>query len=151
MRAEHLQQWLWETRKAYEATAARTGSVTMTEADMEIVKEAETEMETETAATGPMALSHWKRMVVLTQKDFQEGRLEEESTWKVVVIIPRGGRYYYGIGLTEVVWKVVTVILHFRLTISIDFHEVLHGFWAGPGTGTTSLEAKLPQQLMAMR
>ena len=68
-----------------------------------------------------------------------------------MVLIPKGVRDCYGIGMTEVVWKVVTVILIFRLTIYIDFHEVLHGFWAGPGTGTTSLEAKLLQQLMAMR
>ena len=51
----------------------------------------------------------------------------------------------------EVVWKLVTVILNIRPTTYIAFHGVLHGFWAGLGTGTTSLEAKLLQQLMAMR
>ena len=68
-----------------------------------------------------------------------------------MVLIPKGGGDYYVIGLVEVVWKVVTVILNFCLTTSIDFHVVLHGLWAGRGTGTTSLEAKLLQQLMAMR
>ena len=68
-----------------------------------------------------------------------------------MVLIPKGGGDYYVIGLVEVVWKVVTVILNFCLATSIDFHVFLHGFWAGLCTGTTSLEAKLLQQLMAMR
>ena len=68
-----------------------------------------------------------------------------------MVLIPKGGGDYYVIGLVEVVWKVVTVILNFCLATSIDFQVFLHGFWAGRGTGTTYLEAKLLQQLMAMR
>ena len=56
-----------------------------------------------------------------------------------------------GIGLVEVMWKVVAVILNLRLTSSITFHNVLHGFWASCGTGTATLEAKLLQQLAAMR
>ena len=49
------------------------------------------------------------------------------------------------------IWKVVVVILNRRFTSSITFHDVLHGFWAGRGTGTATLEAKLIQQLSAMR
>ena len=48
-------------------------------------------------------------------------------------------------------WKVVAVILNRRLASSITFHDVLHGFRAGRGTGTATLEAKLLQQLAAMR
>ena len=45
------------------------------EVDIDTLKETETEMEMdmETAAMGPLALYHWKRMVVLMQTDFQEG------------------------------------------------------------------------------
>ena len=43
------------------------------------------------------------------------------------------------------------MILNCRLTSSITFHDVLHGFRAGRGTGTAPLEAKLLQQLAAMR
>ena len=60
-------------------------------------------------------------------------------------------RDYRGIGLAEVVWKLGTVILNFCLTTSIDFHDVLYGFWAGRGIGATSLEAKLIHQIMVMR
>ena len=48
-------------------------------------------------------------------------------------------------------WKVVTVILNCRFTASITIHNILHGFRAGRGMGTASLEAKMLQQLVAMR
>ena len=51
----------------------------------------------------------------------------------------------------EVMWKVVAVILNRRLTSSITFHDVLHGFRAGCGTGTAILKANLLKQLAAMR
>ena len=51
----------------------------------------------------------------------------------------------------EVTWKVVAVILHRQLTAEITFHDALHGFQEGRGTGTATLEAKLLQQLAAMR
>ena len=56
-----------------------------------------------------------------------------------------------GIGIVEVMWKVVAEILHCQLTTVITYHDFLHGFWAGRGTGTATLKAKLIQQLAAMR
>ena len=50
----------------------------------------------------------------------------------------------------EVVWKLVLVIINFQFTAYIIFHDILHGFRVGCGTGTTTLEAKLLQQLEAM-
>ena len=40
--------------------------------------------------------------------------------------------------------------LNFRIRASITFHDFLHGFWAGRGTGTATLEAKLLHQLAAL-
>ena len=51
----------------------------------------------------------------------------------------------------EVMWKVVAVILNRRFTSSITYHNALHGFRAGRGTGTATLEAKLLQHLADMR
>ena len=65
------------------------------------------------------------------QEAFQEGRLEEEAMWQGLVLISKWGGEYRIIGLVEVVWKVVTVILNRRFTASIDFYDVLNGFWAG--------------------
>ena len=51
----------------------------------------------------------------------------------------------------EVMWKIVAAILNRRFTASITYHNVLHGFRAGRVTGTATLEAKLLQQLVALR
>ena len=51
----------------------------------------------------------------------------------------------------EVVWKVVAAILNLRLMASITYHDFLHVFRAGRGTVTATLEAKLLQQLVALR
>ena len=71
--------------------------------------------------------------------------------WQAVVLIPKGKKDYQGIGLVEVMWKVVATILNRHLTASITFHDFLHGFRAGRGTGTATLESKLLQQLAALR
>ena len=68
-----------------------------------------------------------------------------------MVLIPKGRKEYRGIGLVEVMWKVVAEILHRQLTTVITYHDFLHGFQAGRGTGTATLDAKLLQQLAAMR
>ena len=68
-----------------------------------------------------------------------------------MVLTPKGKGDYRGIGLMELMWKVVAVILNRCFTYSITFHDVLHGFRAGRGTGTATLEAKLLQQLASMR
>ena len=87
----------------------------------------------------------------LIQTAFREGELAEEATWQAVAMIPKGRQEYQGIGLVEVMWKAVAAILHRRLTASITYHDFLHRFRAGRGTGTATLEAKLLQQLAAVR
>ena len=42
-------------------------------------------------------------------------------------------------------------LLNHRLAAAITFHDVLHGFRAGSGIRTATLEAKMLQQLTAMR
>ena len=93
----------------------------------------------------------WGKLVELTQTAFREGEMLEEATWQTVVLIPKGNKEYRGIGLVEVTWKVVAAILHRQLTTAITYHDTLHGFRAGRGTGTATLESKLLQQLAAMR
>ena len=75
----------------------------------------------------------------------------EQEAWQAVVLIPKGGKYYRGIGLVEVVWKSETVILNCRFNASITYHDSLHSLWAGRGTGTADLKVKLLQQVTSMR
>ena len=76
--------------------------------------------------------------------------MAEEATWQTVVLIPKKRKEYREIGLVEVMWKVVAAILHRQLTTAITYHDFLHSFRAGRGTGTATLEVKLLQQLAAM-
>ena len=48
----------------------------------------------------------------LIQTAFREGKMVEEATWQTLVLIPKGRKEYRGIGLVEVMWKVVTAILY---------------------------------------
>ena len=46
---------------------------------------------------------------------------------------------------------IIILIDYRRLTTAITYHDALHGFRAGRGTGTATLEANLLQQLATMR
>ena len=94
---------------------------------------------------------NWTRFVDLVQAAFQWVNFAEEATWQVVFLIPKGKKYYRGIGLLEVMWKVAVEILNRRFTASITYHGFLHGLQAGRGTGTAILEANLLQHLAAFR
>ena len=96
-------------------------------------------------------MAHWEKVVALVRAYFGEGRLEEEAMWQEVVLILKGKGKYRVIGLVEVVWKVVAGILNCQLTVSIAYHNFLHGLRAGCGTDNTTLKAKLLLQLAAMR
>ena len=45
-----------------------------------------------------MEASNWDMMVDLVNTAFREGRLEEETTWQAVVLLPKGENDYRGIG-----------------------------------------------------
>jgi Reverse transcriptase (RNA-dependent DNA polymerase) len=69
--------------------------------------------------------------------------------WSVVILIPKGAgsNEVRGIGLLEVVWKLLTTIMNSRIIKSVEYHDAHHGFRANRGTGTATLEAKLRMQL----
>ena len=74
----------------------------------------------------------------MTQTAFRDGTLAEEATWQTVVLITKGKGEFWVIGMVEVTWKLLTIILHRRLTTRIKLHDVLHGFRAGRSTGTAT-------------
>ena len=67
--------------------------------------------------------------------------------WMVVVLLPKGGGDFHIIGLLEPFWKVTMVVMDERLA-HIEFHDCLHGFLGGRGTGMAMAEVKLTQQLV---
>ena len=129
MRSEHLKGWLVPSNRGKLAVEK---------------KEEKTE-------EGEEGGELWEKLVEMVQTAFQEGEMADEATWQTAVLIQKGRKEYKGIGIVEVMWKVVAAIVHLRLTTAITYHNCLHGFRAGRGTGTATLEAKLLQQLAAMR
>ena len=61
-----------------------------------------------------------------------------------MVLILKGGGDYHGIDL-------VKVILNCHFTTTITYHDSLHGFQAGRGMGTATLEVKMLQKVAALR
>ena len=51
------------------------------------------------------------------------------------------------IGLMEKLWKVVESIINTRLQVRIQFHDILHGFRAGRGKETATIDIKLSHEL----
>ena len=87
----------------------------------------------------------------LVQLALCDGVLPEEAAWQEVVLILKGGGDYRDIGLVEVICKALAVILNCRFTAAITYHDFLHGIQAGSGTGATTLELNLLQQVAALR
>jgi hypothetical protein len=88
----------------------------------------------------------WHFFVKLMQTIWERGCVPEEMTLEIIVLLPKGGGKYHGIGLLEPCWKAVEKIMVKRLA-SIKFHDCLHGGLPKRGTGTASTKAKLVQQL----
>ena len=51
------------------------------------------------------------------------------------------------IGLVQVAWKVCAAVVNCWLKLGVVFHDALHGFIVVRGMVTSTLEAKLDQQL----
>ena len=89
----------------------------------------------------------WRLLVKLFEHIWRTGEIPQRMLLAIVVLIPKGNSGdYRGIGLLEVVWKVMERVLDARL-LEIALHDYLHGFRAKRGTGTGIMEAKLIQQL----
>ena len=86
-------------------------------------------------------------MVSIMQLAFQEGRLPEAMTWTEMVLMSKEEGYFRGIGLVEVIWKVLTSITNNRLRYSVTLYDALHEFRQGRGTGMATLKTNMVQHL----
>ncbi len=89
---------------------------------------------------------NWRLLVGLIQAIWTQGKIPQQLAWEFVVLLPKGGGDYRGIGLLEPLWKVVECIMDQGLN-ALPLHEALHRCRNRRGTGTAILEAKLAQQL----
>ena len=70
--------------------------------------------------------------------------------WTILLLIPKEDTDNRGIGLLELLWKVVEVIIDTRLRASFHLHSILHGFCVGRVIGTEILEMNLAQELASV-
>jgi hypothetical protein len=89
---------------------------------------------------------NWCMFLKLAQAVWDHGNIPPQLLWVIVVLIPKGGSNYRGIGLLEPMWKVCEQVMDTRLN-RIPLHKSLHGCCDGRSTGTAVMEAKLAQQL----
>mmetsp|Transcript_21821 Transcript_21821/g.47506 ORF Transcript_21821/g.47506 Transcript_21821/m.47506 type:complete len:265 (+) Transcript_21821:1172-1966(+) len=92
----------------------------------------------------------WQAFVRPIQMVWKTGDIPRQMMWVVVVLLPKGGGNFRGIGLLEPFWKVLEIIMDRRLQV-VTFRDCLHGFVKGRGYGTAGLEAKLVQQLVFIK
>jgi Reverse transcriptase (RNA-dependent DNA polymerase) len=85
----------------------------------------------------------WHNFVQLVTHCFDTGELRQSACFSTLVLISKSDGGVRGIGLLESVWKVISMIIKERMSQSIQFDDMLHGFRPGRGTGTAILEARL--------
>ena len=89
----------------------------------------------------------WDMLVRLVQHVFATGEIPTTMTWATIVLLPKSDSGVRGIGLLDVIWKLITATIEHRVSSNVRYHDTLHGFRAKRGTGTAVIEAKLFQQL----
>ena len=95
---------------------------------------------------------NWEKVIAIIQVDLRGGELTALCARKTVTMIPKGGgTKFREIGLVEILWKAISGIINHRIPSCIQFHDTLHGFSVGRGTGTATLKANLRQQIISMR
>ena len=77
----------------------------------------------------------WRVFVKMIQTIWDQGEIPMQMSWMVVVLLPKGGGDFRGIGLLDPFWKVVEKVMVRRLG-TIEFHPCLHGGLPKRGTGT---------------
>ena len=67
-----------------------------------------------------------------------------------MVLFTKGNADTKGIGLLEVILKVVEAVINTQIKSVVQFHNVLHGFCAVRGVEINIMELKLAQELTSM-
>ena len=78
-------------------------------------------------------------------------QIRVECTWQMVLLSPKGNRNFQVVGLVEVIWKMVSVIINREIGTVVWFHEILHGLLTSWKKWIDSLKSKTPQHMMKIR
>ena len=94
--------------------------------------------------------SLWEKLVTLVQHMWENSTLLTELTWTLLVLLPKVKANTEGIGLLEVLWKVVKAITNTWVNTDVKFHDILHGFCSQKGMGTAIIELNIAQELASI-
>jgi hypothetical protein len=70
----------------------------------------------------------WNRFVELVTHCFSAKEVPQALCFSTLVLIPKASGGVRGIGLLELVWKYISMIIKERLQSHIIFDDMLHGF-----------------------
>jgi hypothetical protein len=88
-----------------------------------------------------------EKSVQIIQHAFRTGDIPTSFSHGVIVLIPKPkNQEYRGIALLNTIYKIISMIIHLRLTSTIKLHEAVHRFWEHRGTGTATMNIKLLMQ-----
>jgi hypothetical protein len=124
MRAEHVKMWLSDIWHKEKVAWKDLGKI---------------------ADTGDLG-KKWRIFVKMIQAICDRGEILMQMSWMVIILLPKGGGDFQGIGLLDPCWKVVEKNMVCQMG-TIDLHPCLHRGMPKQGTGTATIEAKLAQQL----
>jgi uncharacterized protein (DUF433 family) len=89
----------------------------------------------------------WEKVVEIIMLAFTTGNIPSSFYNTILVRVPKpGNKGYRGIALLETIYKVMSMIIHRRLTSTINLHESIHGFCTQRGTETSIMNIKLLMQ-----
>jgi Reverse transcriptase (RNA-dependent DNA polymerase) len=92
----------------------------------------------------PHAINTWQSIIDLVQLSFTDGgNMPDAFGNGILVLVPKPDKSFWGIALLETVYKLVSLIIHRRLSSSIQLHDAVHGFRKQRGTGTAIMNVKL--------
>ena len=91
--------------------------------------------------------SLWEKLVTLVQHMWENSTLLTELTWTLLVLLPKVKANTEGIGLLEVLWKVIKNIIDTQVNTDVQFYEVLIGFCAFQLMGTAIMELNMYHEL----
>jgi Reverse transcriptase (RNA-dependent DNA polymerase) len=135
MKAEHIKEWYYE---AYPHQRPRMNRTSFDEGP------SEEDEATRNATPNP---ENWNLLVSTVQHMLHTGDIPTRASWAYRAVIPKPQGGSRGIGLLEILWKLVEAIIDQRVNKTAKFHDILHGFRNHRGTGTSIIEAKLQQEL----
>ena len=85
----------------------------------------------------------WRLLVRLIRHIWNTGEIPQRMLLTIVVLIPKGNSGdFRGIGLLEVVWKVIERVIDARIKC-VALHGALHRFRTGRSCRTGIMEVKL--------